>query len=202
MVILTQKCPTNLLKGSNNRLTCLSAWILLKKCEKTNIGIGIAIIFTFRYRNRYCDYFCIPFSFAIGIAFGIIVIGIAIIFFCNFIYLSVLQSTLVSVSVSVSASVSVSVYENVLQFITLGKIWSNGRPIHYDPVLMGWGFRNKRQKQLKLITFQSNSYLFSSNLFLYWIIVHFGDGFWPYTGQLTIFLFRMLIFRAYKIVTQ
>ncbi len=34
MVILIQKCPTNQLKGSNNRLTCLSAWILLKKCEK------------------------------------------------------------------------------------------------------------------------------------------------------------------------
>ena len=72
----------------------------------------------------------------------------------------------------------------------------------YDSISIGWGFRNKRQKQLKLITFQSNSYLFSSNLFLYWIIVHFGDGFWPYTGQLTIFLFRMLIFCAYKIVTQ
>jgi len=173
MAILAPKCPKNQLKGSNNSLTCLSAWILLKKCEK-RISVSVPnsvlqsvsvsqswtqnvfkILFTFRYRIRYRDYFCNLFTFRFRNRH-----------WSRYRFQSVLHQYRYRYRYRYRKTFCNLFYIRI-------KIWSNGRPIHYDPVSMGWGYRNKRQKQSKLITFQLNSYLFSSNLFLYWLISSF-----------------------------
>ena len=175
MAILAPKCPTNQLKGSNNRLTCLSAWILLKKCEK-RISVSVPnsvlqsvsvsqswtqnvfkILFTFRYRIRYRDYFCNLFTFRFRNRH-----------WSRYRFQSVLHQYRYWYRYRYQYRYRYRYRKTFCNLFYIRiKIWSNGRPIHYDPVSMGWGYRNKRQKQSKLITFQYKFYNILSNLFLF-----------------------------------
>ena len=72
------------------------------------------------------------------------------------------------------------------------------RNFSYNPLSIGWGFRNKWQKRSKLITFQSNSYLFSSNLFLHCLNNSCWWWNWPFSGLLTFTLYGMLFLSPKK----
>ncbi len=77
------------------------------------IAIGIAIVFAILFTFRFCNQYRIRDYFCIPFGF----------------------------TIDIGSDIGIGIGKRFAIYYIRIQIWSNGRPIHYDPDSMGWGFK-------------------------------------------------------------